>query len=687
MPLPITFGAVSARGLGLFNRITTAGAVDAYFPYVSLLLPGNGTNGAQNNTFLDSSTNNFSITRNGNTTQGTFSPYGDNWSNYFDGSGDYLQLSYNSNFSFGSGDFTIEGWWYLNNLSSAANPITFAAASPASANDIGFYIYIDGSSNEASVCSGGTYYSVTGWSVQLNSWQHFAFVRQSGTLRLYINGVQVGSASANVSINDNATWTLKLGAYRATSPTRFLNGYLSNIRLLKGTCQYLNGTTFTPPTSPLTAISGTSLLTCQSNRFIDNSSNNFTITRNGDVSVQRFSPFNPSASYSTSVIGGSSYFDGSGDYLSIANSSSLQPGSGDFTYEFWVNKPSAANGPITDFRTTAVAVPGVIYIDASNFPYWYDGVASRTSSVAIVNNAWNHVVVSKLSGTLRIFVNGVQGYSAADAISYLPTGPLLIGGQPYTPVYTTGYIAGFNFVKGTGVSSVVVPTAPPTAVANTQLLCNFTNAGVIDNAMMNDLETVGNAQISTAQNKFGGGSMYFNGTGSTWLNVPPTQNLEFGSGDFTIEMWIYPSDTTRRAIYHGSDGADWSIAIDYNAQKFNIWASSNGTSWNLINADAGGNGIGSITIATGTWTHVAYVRSGTTWQTYVNGVRDINLTGISGSIVNRASNAKSIGKWYFTNGVGNPTIWNGYIDDLRITKGYARYTTNFTPPTQAFPTR
>ncbi len=54
-------------------------AIDPYFDYVTLLLHGNGTNGAQNNTFLDSSTNNFTITRNGNTTQGTFAPYGSNW--------------------------------------------------------------------------------------------------------------------------------------------------------------------------------------------------------------------------------------------------------------------------------------------------------------------------------------------------------------------------------------------------------------------------------------------------------------------------------------------------------------------------------------------------------------------------------------------------------------------------------
>ena len=63
----------------------TAAPSDPQFDYVTLLLNGDGTNGAQNNTFLDSSTNAFTITRNGNTTQGSFSPYGSLWSNYLNG--------------------------------------------------------------------------------------------------------------------------------------------------------------------------------------------------------------------------------------------------------------------------------------------------------------------------------------------------------------------------------------------------------------------------------------------------------------------------------------------------------------------------------------------------------------------------------------------------------------------------
>ena len=84
------------------------GVADPQFNYVTALLHGDGTNGAQNNTFVDSSSNAFTITRNGYATQGSFSPYGTLWSNYFDGSTSYLTWTSGSSVAFGSGNFTVE---------------------------------------------------------------------------------------------------------------------------------------------------------------------------------------------------------------------------------------------------------------------------------------------------------------------------------------------------------------------------------------------------------------------------------------------------------------------------------------------------------------------------------------------------------------------------------------------------
>ena len=99
---------------GLWPQAGNPTPNDPYFQYVTSLLHGDGTNGGQNNTFLDSSSNAFSITRNGNTTQGSFSPYGSNWGNYFGGGSTYLTVPNNAAYTF-PGDFTIEIWYSPSN--------------------------------------------------------------------------------------------------------------------------------------------------------------------------------------------------------------------------------------------------------------------------------------------------------------------------------------------------------------------------------------------------------------------------------------------------------------------------------------------------------------------------------------------------------------------------------------------
>jgi len=91
----------------------TPATTDPQFNYVTMLLHGDGTNGAQNNTFLDSSSNAFTVTRSGNVTQGSFSPYGSNWSNNFNGSSDYLSSPANTALNMGTGNWTIECWVYI----------------------------------------------------------------------------------------------------------------------------------------------------------------------------------------------------------------------------------------------------------------------------------------------------------------------------------------------------------------------------------------------------------------------------------------------------------------------------------------------------------------------------------------------------------------------------------------------
>jgi hypothetical protein len=298
--------------------------------YNSLLLPGTGSNGAQNNTFLDGSTNNFTITRNGNTTQGTFSPYGPNWSNYLAGAGNYFQTPASSASTIvgtlsNTANLTIECWIYPTAYNSSAN-------FPGLIGDMA--ATIENNNWSWGITNTGTlmiYWNVSGTqlranstnTVSLNTWTHIALNVAAGAITMYINGTSQGlSGTTTLSTPSTSNGYLVIGQWNNGSggtggtSNGLYTGYISYLRVVKAS-NYTSS--FTPSTTPLTAITSTSLLYCQSNRFRDNSTNNLAITPGGTPTIQRFSPFSPTAAYSAGTIGGSGYFDGTGDNLSVAN--------------------------------------------------------------------------------------------------------------------------------------------------------------------------------------------------------------------------------------------------------------------------------------------------------------------------------------------------------------------------------
>jgi hypothetical protein len=665
---------------------------DTYFNLVTLLLPGTGTNGAQNNTFVDGSTNNFTVTRNGNITQGTFSPFSQTgWSNYFDGSGDSISAPDNAALEFGSGDFTIEAWIYLTAYSasysgfysaflvardtSGARSYNFSVLGTASSfTGLGFTNF-DGSGNANLAFSASA-------TINLNTWYHVAVSRSSTTFRLFLDGTLIGTTTSAVSVLDTATPT-RIGSGAYSGFEYYTAGYISNVRIVKGTAVYT--TAFTPSTTPLTAISGTSLLTCQSNRFVDNSANAFAITVAGNTAVQAFSPFNPTAAYSADTVGGSGYFDGTGDYLTTASSTNLALGSGDFTVEMWVypsNTSAVYRALVASDAYLSTTNGWTVYQNGTTIEMYYSSGGSTpsifTASSVLVAGVWQHVAISRSSSTLKAFVNGVQVASVSNSINFAGN-IIYIGDNNAGDYFFNGYISNVRIVKGTAVytSAFTPPTAPVTAIANTQLLLNYTNGGITDAAAKNVLETVGGAAISTAQSKFGGSSMAFDGTGD-YLIFPSaqTQNFVYGTGNFTIEFWFYMSALAGSGNYYVLyDGRPSSTTGAY----VNL-AINNATPESYVN---GATVISGSALSANTWYHFAYARSGSSTKMFINGSQVGSTYTDTTNYINGADRPV-IGTGGFTVGQYN---FNGYIDDLRITKGYARYTANFTPPTQAFPTQ
>ena len=650
---------------------TIPAATDANFNQVSLLLHGDGTNGAQNNTFLDSSTNNFTITRGGSAIQGTNTPFSQAdgyWSNY-NPTSSYLTVATNAAFTYGLSDFTMECWVYL--TTTGAIQYVIDQRNSGTANAVIPAIYVSASNVLTYFVSNAA--QITGTTaLTVGTWYHVAVSRSTLSTKMFLNGVQEGSTYTDA--NSYAASRVVIGSNAATAGN-YLVGYVSNVRLVNGTGVYT--TTFTPSTTPLTAITNTKLLTCQSNYFKDNSSNNFTLTATGTRSVQPFSPFAPTSAYSTSVNGGSMYFDGTGDYLSVPSSTSLNL-TGDFTVECWaylnaVNTNNmicgSDNGSTSDyFNLSAGSINLAVSANSSpNFPAW---------TASIKTGVWNHIAITRVSNVLYAYLNGVQltlssGSSSESRQWFQSSVAFLVGRYGYTPAPwdVNGYISNLRVVNGTAVytTTFTPPTAPLTAITNTSLLLSGTNAGIYDNAIKNNLETVGNAQVSTSVVKYGTGSMSFDGTGD-WLTSLDTPNLQLGTGKFTIEGWVYLNaiGSARGFVSKGTSTTGWSLSTNSSNQVVFSYASSTITSTG--------------TLSVSTWYFVTVVREGTgTNQTkiYINGTND--GTGTVATDFNQTS-IMYVG----ADRVAGSAL-NGYIDDLRITKGIARYTANFTAPTAAFP--
>jgi hypothetical protein len=653
-------GNLTAMIASIFSGGVTA---DPYYPYTTLLLPGNGTNGAQNNTFLDGSTNNFTITRNGNTTQGTFSPFSQTgWGNYFSGSGQYLNVVSDSNLALGTGDFTIEMWLYPTSLTATVN--NFFDFRPAGTQGAYPAIYVSNSTlqyftNSAVRITNSTVPTV-------NAWNHIALARSGTTTKLYLNGNKVGNDYTGDSTNYLCPANRPGIMANGITTSDPLAGYISNLRIIKGTALY-TGSTYTVPTSPLTAVSGTVLLTCQSNRFKDSSTNNYALTVTGSPSVQAFSPFNPTSSWSAATYGGSGYFDGSGDYLSVADNSNLRFGTNAFTIQGWIYRN--ASGAAHSIIAKGGASTGfVLQVTSTNILRFTHGTTNVDTTTTIPASAWTHIAAVRTNTStngFQLYINGVSSATATVSTDFNQTDTLYIGADRGAANVMNGYISGLKYTNGTA-ESISVPTEPPTSTTNVVLLLNYTNGGIYDATSKNDLETVGNAQISTIQSKWGGSSISFDGTGD-WLLIPDQPPQRIGTGKFTIELWVYRNSSgTYGLVGKGTGTTGWLVSLNSSNQVVFTYGSSTITSTGTVSAT--------------TWTHIAVVREGTsTNQTkiYINGTND--GTGTVSTDFNQ-TNSMYVG----ADRTGG-SVANAYMQDVRVTN-YARYTSNFTAPTAAFPT-
>lgn len=374
--------------------------------------------------------------------------------------------------------------------------------------------------------------------------------------------------------------------------------------------------------------------------------------------------------------GASVIFDGvDGTDLRVYDQGKLAYGTGDFTIEFWL-RPTATGGIIWDQRPQGnLGAQPTIYMAGSTLTY-YTNSGNRITGSTLSTNTWYHIALSRSGTSTKMFVDGTQvGSTYTDSTNYVSSTFTKIGGDQYdaTGNYLNGHIDEVRVSNSARyTANFTAPTAPFTNDENTLLLLHMdgTDASTFfedDNGLrlQRGVRAIGNAQVDTAQSKFGFASALFDGTGD-YLIVAPKPNLTHTSS-WTIECWIRAGDvTTSQAIIASFDTnspfSGWSLEVQNGNFKF-----YDGSSFRIFNSSA----------STNTWYHIAIVSESGSMKMYQDGTQQ-TTTSTLGSNFNNTTNDFVIAAIPD----GTRTI-NAHIDEVRISST-ARYTANFTPSTTPF---
>ena len=673
----ITFSVTD--GTNIVNDVNTftlafATTIDGSESVIALITT-NGTTG--NNTLsgaIDSSPSSSSLT-NTNVQFQTYSPYrSGGYSAHFNGTDAALTVPAATGLQFETGDFTVEAWIYTDHSDFFGIWQNSPIQSSATSN-----YYFMGVGTDGSVQfyqhSGGPGFLTSAGQVLANEWTHIAFTRYNGTCYIYVNGVEQANSGVWDGYNFNLSSDNTIG-YRVTP--NYASGYITDLRIVKGTAVYT--TAFTPPIEPLTAITGTELLACQLPYWGDSSTNNHSIIPSGSPNTSPFTLWEKD-DYDPALHGGSMRFNGS-QYLQGSPNTAF--GTGDFTVECWVTLDSSIIAGTTDYEgiwqisptsggfSTSIAQTIALWWNNQNTPeQWaiYGGgyATVNTGGFAASPDTWYHTAYVRNSGTSYIYINGKQIHSQADTYDN-DSSYIVIGGAYTNGIYTwNGLISDFRVTDSAVYTSEFTPPSEPLSSTNATLHVKGIGAPIIDKSQSSTF-VINNGYADDGS--YGGVGPKYAGTSFYNTNNNPNGGISFtlpeglGTDDFTIEGWL-------RWITNGSwDGCFFQLG-DH--------TQSSGLILNLHNPNPvirfGSSNTyvdNTTTIASNQWYHIAVTRESGVCKIWLDGQLEgtratpEDITATTGYILSAT---------YSNSGIV------GHVEDFRITKGLARYTANFTPPT------
>ena len=666
----------------------------------------------------------------------------------FDGSGDFLALNDSSDFSF-DGDFTVEAFVYQTVQADHKNIF--------STENFDFKIRGNGKVRIYTASSG----TDTTQTVPLMKWTHLALVRESGTIKVYFDGV---GETVSQTIASDGSSAAEIGRRIRGSQEPF-NGYISNLRVIKGTALYTSN--FTPPTEPLTAVTNTKLLCCQSKTSsVAAAVTPATITANGNAAATNFNPFTDDINTIRGQETGYSTFNP----LKQSPDSSLSDGNlkntigstqgnqqayttiGMSSGKYYVEFQHLSGGyPLYGVTTEADIVgraPGGSG-STMGYAYGYLGKKWNNGDQGVIgtqppNGSTIGIAFDADNGEIEFFLDGVS--QGGKAFTTIPTGTyfFVAGTDGSDTVYNAGQKP-FKFPPPDGFQPLCLNNLPrPTKAAvrpdkhfktmvwsgdnttrsmtglgfipdlvwikcrNLAAFHNFTDSirgpkviiqsntttgeqkptthnGAIDSfdpdgftlgtgLSYGDVNQSGRDYVGWAWK--GGtpenyttpcGSVLFDGSGD-YLSLPVSSDFQFGSGDFTIECWAKAYDQGTDdilGIYNTGDNRRTFALRKDQTESVQFLYSTNGSSGASASSSAD-------VIKLGTWHHYAVVRDNLVYKIYLDGVLVATDSSSTDAIYTNNDDGLRIGSSYNTD-------FDGHISNVRIIKGTALYTSNFTP--------
>ncbi len=635
---------------------------DVYYSQVPLLLHMDGLD--TGTTFIDEKGK--VCTASGATTSITQSKFGLT-SALFTARTDKINLPTSTDFDL-VGDFTVEAWVYPNVL--LANAWYLCDMRTVGETGVQWAVTLNviaGVYRVSFFNSGANVGTTT--AVPINAWTHVAVVRSGTTVKLYVNGV-ADATTFTMSGTILSGTTPCIGSKDSHLAGYGTQGFIEDFRI-SGVARYTSD--FTPSTSALPSPVPDpyeSLISAQldmdvasgSTAFVDNKG--AVVTRSGTAV----------SSGAKARWGATSLLLAASGGLSIPHAAPLTS----WTAECWVNIPIGTQQTLMGFYN-ASNIGVNMWVNPSGQLVVDDGSNAQTAftGATIPANTWTHIAFSKNGTVTQGYINGVlvgsNSFAPAATITRFQVGFHAASSFPVTGnidrVRVTNGVARYN-----AAFTPAVANDPYYALTGLLMHMDGVAGGTVFTEQKGKTVTVQGGTITTSstQAKFGRTSLTCAAGG---LRIPYSTDFDFGSGNFTVEAWFFPTSTAaiQRAL-------TYNLGVATNSQyAWVLMQLGSDYTFSIVNSNTGYAATATAAVVLNTWQHVAFCRVGNVGTIYINGIA-VGTSNLTGIVPNQSTSHVLTVSGDF-NGAER---YIGYMDDLRITKGVARYNANFVPETAAF---